>query len=359
MTQTTTTSVAMKSGSPAMSIRQWLSGDALKQQLSTVLPKHLSADRQARVALTAIARIPKLQECEPASFFQCLMALSQFGLEPDGRHAHLIPFENRKRGVIECQYIIDYKGLVELAMRSGKVANIHADTVCENDEFEFDRGEIRRHKIDFRKARGHVYAVYAICRFKDGTEKAEVMTRDEVESIRKRSRAAGSGPWVTDWNEMAKKTVFRRLSKWLPLSPEFRDAVDADDDVIETTATHVGGVPSVTETQETASRADALLSMLQSGGPGGGDKPQQVESDAPADDPTPRGDQHLAAAAESTGSLREEESPKSYWVKVVEVCKNMSELNRKYQQFASIKMDLDPEDGQYIEERFAQKSQEL
>lgn len=115
-------------------------------------------------------------------------------------------------------------------MRTGKVSFIHADIVCQEDEFAYDKGEIKTHKINFQKPRGEMYAVYAICRFKDGTEKAEVMSREEVEKIRKRSKAGNSGPWVTDWNEMAKKTAFRRLSKWLELSPEQRDIVEVDDD---------------------------------------------------------------------------------------------------------------------------------
>ena len=209
-------------------MRQMVEG--YKSQFAKVLPKHLSAERFVRVALTSITRTPKLADCDQASFFQALLRLSELGIEPDGRRAHLIPFENRKRGCIECQLIIDYKGLVELAMRSGDLSNLHADTVCENDEFVYDRGQVVRHFINFKKPRGNVYAVYAIARFKDGGEKAEVMGREDIEAIRSRSRAGQSGPWVTDWNEMAKKTVFRRLAKWLPLSPEFRDAAEADDE---------------------------------------------------------------------------------------------------------------------------------
>jgi recombination protein RecT len=118
-------------------------------------------------------------------------------------------------------------------MRSGIVSNLHADVVCENDTFTVDRGEIKEHKINYREPRGKVYAAYAICRFKDGSEKSEVMTKEEVDAIRGRSRAGNSGPWVSDYNEMAKKTVFRRLSKWLPLSPEERDAVESDDSQFE------------------------------------------------------------------------------------------------------------------------------
>jgi recombination protein RecT len=212
------------------SIKDWLEGETFRSQIAKSLPAHLPPDRFIRVALTAMTRTPKLAECDMASFFSCLLSLSQYGIEPDGRRAHLIPFENRKRGVTECQLIIDYKGLVELILRSGQVSNIHSDVVCENDAFEYNCGEIIRHVIDFRRPRGNAYAAYAICTFKDGTRKCEVMSQDEIESIRRRSRAANAGPWTTDWNEMAKKTVFRRLSKWLPLSAEYRDALESEDE---------------------------------------------------------------------------------------------------------------------------------
>jgi len=111
-----------------------------------------------------------------------------------------------------------------------------AELICKEDKFSWNKGAIETHEVDWSKPRGDVYAVYAIAVMKDGGEVCAVMTRDEVEGIRKRSRAANDGPWVTDWNEMAKKTVFRRLSKWLVLSPEYRDALDADADELDVTA---------------------------------------------------------------------------------------------------------------------------
>ena len=202
-----------------------LKGDAFKERIMNALPKHLAPDRMIAVALTCLNKTPKLAQCDQGSFFQAMLNLSQLGLEPDGRRAHLIPYGD------QVQLIIDYTGLVELAMRSGQVSNIHADVVCENDVFEYDMGDIKVHKIDFKKERGAMYAAYAVCTFKDGTKKAEVLSKAEVDGIRARSRAGKAGPWVTDFNEMAKKTAFRRLSKWLPLSPEVRDAFDKDDDV--------------------------------------------------------------------------------------------------------------------------------
>lgn len=205
-------------------IRSLISGEEFKAQIAMALPKHITPDRFIRVALTAMQKTPKLLDCTQSSLFQSLLTCSQLGIEPDGRMAHLIPYGN------VCQLIIDYKGLSALAMRSGEILPPHADVVCENDLFEYDRGEVKKHVIDFRKPRGKPYAAYAIVRYKEGGEKAECMSMEEVDAIRKRSKASSSGPWVTDYNEMAKKTVFRRLSKWLPLSPEFRDALEADAD---------------------------------------------------------------------------------------------------------------------------------
>ena len=231
-------------------IRDRLRSPALIAELGKAMPKHCSPERMARVALTALTKTPKLADCTEASFFKCLLDLSQWGLEPDGRRAHLIPFENRGKGITECQLIIDYKGYVELAYRSGFVQSIHADIVREGDLFEYSLGEVVKHVPHFLRRdagkpskAGEVYAVYCRVTLKGEVTKTEVMSRDDVEAIRKRSRAGSSGPWVTDWNEMAKKTVWRRTQKWLPLSAEILDAMDSDqdtmDDTVEAKATRV------------------------------------------------------------------------------------------------------------------------
>lgn len=209
-------------------IRGIITGPKMKQQFAAALPKHLSVDRFCRVALTALTRTPKLADCTQESLMKCLLDLSAYGLEPDGRRAHLIPYGN------QCTLILDWKGLAELAMRSGIIAKLHADIVCENDEFDFNLGEIVKHKVNFKAPRGAMYAAYAMAVTKDGPVFVQVLTKDEIDGIRKRSKAGNSGPWVTDYNEMAKKTAFRRLAKWLPLSAEFRDAVEKDDDEVPT-----------------------------------------------------------------------------------------------------------------------------
>lgn len=226
-----------KSTSPINTIRDLLEKQA--GQIAIALPKHLTADRLTRVALTTINKNAKLLECTPHSLLACIMDCAALGLEPDGRRAHLIPFNDRKNDRVICTLIVDYKGLVELVMNAGDVSNIHADIICDKDEFEYDRGTIQKHKINFREPRGAMYAAYVIITMKDGTTKSEVMTKDEVDGIRSRSRAATGGPWVTDYNEMAKKTVFRRASKWVKLSPELRERIEKDDDA------EIGRLPEI------------------------------------------------------------------------------------------------------------------
>jgi recombination protein RecT len=207
-------------------LRSIITSDKMKQQFAAALPQHLTPDRFCRIALTALTRTPKLADCTQESLMRCLLDLSAYGIEPDGRRAHLIPYGN------QCTLILDWKGLAELAMRSGIISKLHADIVCENDVFEYNLGEIVQHKIDFKAPRGEMYAAYAMAVTKDGPVFVAVLNKEEIDGIRRRSKSGSSGPWQTDYNEMAKKTAFRRLAKWLPLSAEFRDAVDKDDDVV-------------------------------------------------------------------------------------------------------------------------------
>lgn len=238
-------------------IRALFDDDYFKKQVADALPKICSPERFLRISLTAMMRTPHLAECDEASFIQCMLMLSQYGLEPDGRNAHLIPYYNSNRKLYECTMQIDYKGFVELAMRSGQVATIHADLVRDADEFEYDIGVITRHRPNFRKPRGEWYAVYCLVTFKDGSKKSDVMGRDEVLAIRNRSQSwkaleakrISTCPWLTDEGEMSKKTVFKRLSKWISLSPEFRDAVQRDNEFEGADDHHTTGLPDNREEQ--------------------------------------------------------------------------------------------------------------
>lgn len=274
-------------------LRSMIGSEAYKRQWAMVLPKHLTPDRMARVALTALTKTPKLMECTQESVMSCLLDCAAMGIEPDGRRAHLIPYGNK------CTLIIDYKGLAELALRSGLVSHIHADIICDNDTFEENLGRVVTHKIDRRKARGEMYAAYSHVVMKDGSESFEIMSKDEIDGIRKRSKASGSGPWVTDYSEMAKKTVFRRHSKWLPLSPEFRDALDKDDSMpidvnsqVQVSAPIVGA-PQVADAQKVERPSQPKTEPKKRGRPAKQDAPPPApdESTGPSvEDDIPYGD---------------------------------------------------------------------
>lgn len=207
-------------------IRQVIEG--MRDQFALALPKLLTPERFLRVALTGINKNPKLLQCTQESLLACLLDCAALGIEPDGRRAHLIPYGDK------CTLIIDYKGIAELVRRSGEVADLHADIICENDTFDymFGTGSFLKHKIDIRKPRGEVVGAYSYVKLKDGAESFDVMGVAEIELVRKRSRSGNNGPWVTDKAEMQKKTVFRRHSKWLPLSPELRDKIEKDDEAL-------------------------------------------------------------------------------------------------------------------------------
>lgn len=217
-------------------LKSLINGDDFKNEIAKSLPKHLPAERFVRIAVTALTRVPKLAECDPASFCKALIDLSAVGLEPDGRRAHLIPFENRRAGIVECQLIIDYKGIVELVRRDRDVVDVHCYTIRENDDVIVKNGIIE-HSYNPARERGKVMAVYTRIDWANGhIGYGEPMQRDEMESVRDRSMAWQSwlkykkeGPWNTNESEMWKKTAIRRDSKLWPLSPEIEQSLQAAD----------------------------------------------------------------------------------------------------------------------------------
>lgn len=215
---------------PQQKVRELLSKQA--EQISKALPKFLTPERFIRIALTTINKNPKLLDCTQESLMACIMECAQLGLEPDnvmGR-AYLIPFNDKRNNRMVCTLIVGYKGLCDLAYRSGKVKSLMAQIVCEKDKFDFRFG--LDHRLDhvpcFEEDRGKVIAVYAYAIMENGVTAFDVMGVDDVERIKGRSKSADNGPWQTDWDEMARKTVLKRLSKYLPLSVEFMDAVAID-----------------------------------------------------------------------------------------------------------------------------------
>ncbi|MDR3962160.1 MAG: recombinase RecT [Eggerthellaceae bacterium] len=204
-------------------------------RIQAVMPKHMSSERMYQIALSAINTTPKLAECSPATILSCVMKCSALGLEPsavDGLgRAYILPYRS-KQGM-QAQLILGYKGMIALARRSGEIKDISARAVYEGDEFDYSFG-LDEHLSHKPAAREHKDGekpthVYMVAHFKDGGHYMDVMTFQEVEAIRKRSKAANNGPWVTDYEAMAKKTVIRRAFPYLPVSVEAMNAAASDD----------------------------------------------------------------------------------------------------------------------------------
>jgi len=192
------------------------------------LPKHLRSniDRYMRVALTTLRETPKLMQCTRPSLLGAMMHAAQLGLDVGGAMglAYLIPYGK------DCKLVVGYKGLVELVYRSGKVRNIEARVVNSKDRFDLELGTQPRIKhVPALSQKGEFSGVYAVAHMRDGGVHFEHMTKEQVNAIKNRSRAKNDGPWTTDYEEMAKKTVVRRLVKLLPLSVEVSKAVVLDE----------------------------------------------------------------------------------------------------------------------------------
>ena len=212
-----------------------MSDPKIKAQMALALPKHMTADRLARIATTEMRRVPALAKASPESFLGAIMQCAQLGLEPSNGlgHAYLIPFGNGqdKQGRRNVQLIIGYRGMIDLARRSGQILCISARAVYEHDEFSFAYGlhEDLKHTPGEEGDSGALTHVYAVARLKDGGVQFEVMSRKQVEAIRAQSQAGKNGPWVSHFEEMAKKTVIRRLFKYLPVSIEMQQAIGLDE----------------------------------------------------------------------------------------------------------------------------------
>ncbi len=278
--------------------------ESAKPQLAEVLPKHLTADRLCKVVLSCVARTPALLECTQMSILTSVMQAAELGLEIGGLlgEAYLVPFntkvkspDGREHWEKRAQCIPGYKGLVKLARQSGEVLRIEAHVVFDDEVFDVEFGlhSDLKHKPNLRgrKQGAKVIAAYAIAHFRDGSEQFDVMTLDELESIRKRAKEKNKGassPWDSDTSEMYKKTVLRRAAKLWPLSAEkYRRAAELDAELDETPGPTID-VSLITDTEEVRpGKSDALKDKLRAKAQGSAEAPAE---DASGGDETPAAD---------------------------------------------------------------------
>lgn len=204
-----------------------------------VLPKHLTAERMTRLAISVVRRTQGMEKVTIASFAQCIMACSTLGLEPNTPlgHAYLIPRWNGRTKTQECTLIIGYKGLIDLMYRSAFVSSVKADPVFEPDFFQYEKGlqPILKHRPSGEENPEKLTHVYTIVRWREGGEPIwDVLNRDQI--LKRRDRGGYDpnkmSPWKTDFVAMAQKTGVRTIARWAPTSterPQLQAAVAYED----------------------------------------------------------------------------------------------------------------------------------
>ena len=223
-----------------ITMKDWI--HKYESQIAKALPSVITPERFTRMAMTAVAVNPDLGRCTPASFIGALLQAAQLGLEPNTPlgQAYLIPYNRNYKDesgnwhqAKEAQLQIGYKGMIDLAHRSGEFKSIEAHVVYENDEFEYELGlePKLRHKPAM-KNRGQVTWVYAIYKLQSGGYGFEVMSKSDLDEFRKKYSKAKSSPWDTAWEGMAKKTVIKQALKYAPLKSEFVRGMNSEDATI-------------------------------------------------------------------------------------------------------------------------------
>ena len=204
---------------------------SMEGEIKKALPSVITPERFTRMVISAISVTPKLASCTPQSFLGAMMNAAQLGLEPNTPlgQAYLIPYGN------SVQFQIGYKGLIDLAYRSGEVELVQAHIVYENDDFECEFGlEPKLVHKPADKNRGEAVKVYAMFKTKSGGYGFEVMSMDEVKKHAEKfsqTAKASSSPWKTNFEEMAKKTVLKKCLKYAPMKSDFVKAVVQDETV--------------------------------------------------------------------------------------------------------------------------------
>lgn len=203
-------------------------------QFKMALPPQISPERFQRVSITAVQQNPELLEADRHSLFGACMKAAQDGLLPDGREAALVVYNDRKVGKKVVQYMPMVSGIMKKVRNSGEISTWSVHVVKEGDEFEFQLGDDERihHKPKISGA-GQTIGAYSIVTMKSGEKSRDFMSIEQIEAIRTRSKSKDYGPWVTDFDEMCKKTVTRRHSKRLPMSTDLDELIRRDDDMID------------------------------------------------------------------------------------------------------------------------------
>ena len=207
----------------------------MSNEIRKALPSVITPERFTRIVLSALSTNPKLAETTPQSFLGAMMTAAQLGVEPNTPlgQAYLLPYWNSKNNAYECQFQLGYKGILDLAYRSGDISVIQAHVVYSGDDFSYSFGlEPELKHIPAKGDRGEPCYVYAIFHTKDGGYGFEVASIEDIRLHAQRySKSFQNGPWQTNFEEMAKKTVLKRVLKYAPLKTEFLRGMAQDETI--------------------------------------------------------------------------------------------------------------------------------
>ena len=240
---------AMQHNAGGKTMQQYV--QQMQGEIAKALPSVMTPERFTRITLSALSANPQLAQTTQNSFLGAMMTAAQLGMEPNTPlgQAYLIPFRNK--GILECQFQLGYKGLIDLAYRSGEVTTIQAQVVYENDEFEYALGlEPQLKHIPAMSNRGEPIYFYAVFKTKDGGFGFEVMSVEDVKlHAQKYSKSFNSAysPWKTNFEEMAKKTVLKKVLKYAPMKTDFARGLSADETIKHGVSDDMFSVPDETD----------------------------------------------------------------------------------------------------------------
>ena len=224
-----------------------------ERQFQSVLPAHIPAKKFLRTIVGAVQNNPGILKCNRASIYAACQKAAQDGLILDGREAAIVQFKGT------AQYMPMVAGLLKKLRNSGQISTITAQTVHEKDKFAYNpaNDDVPDHQPDWFGERGPMIGVYAVAKMKDGGSVVELMNMEQIAKVRGVSRASGRGPW-SEWpEEMAKKSVLRRIAKYLPSSADLDQMLEHDNEnyVYAEDAQDAGKAPQ----KKTPTRAAAII----------------------------------------------------------------------------------------------------
>ena len=207
-------------------IKRFLDNDTFRKQLASLAGQFMKPEDMIRLVMVATSRSPELLNCTPESILRCLMDAAVLKIRPGGvmGRGYLVPRRNKKLGgAMEACFDPGWRGLIDIARRSGEIKSIRAHVVYSNEKCHVQFGTDE--KIDHEPIldggdRGEPMFAYAVAEFKDGSTQQEVVSKADLDRIRRVSAAGNGGPWGEWWDEMARKSAVRRLCKYLPYSDD-------------------------------------------------------------------------------------------------------------------------------------------